>query len=112
MRGSVADYCIVAERHLARGGLFTVAFPINPPFQEKRVIEGAQAAGLTVVRLRPVVLREGDPPLLGLFGLMKKGDVPDSLGTWRQEPLVIRDRGGNFTQEYSNVRLSIGQPPV
>ena len=56
-RGTVADYCTVAARHLAPGGIFACVFPVAPPEQEERVRAGAAAAGLVIVRRRPVVLR-------------------------------------------------------
>src|SRR4051812_17652431 len=56
LRGDIADYCAVAAKHLALGGFFACVFPTE---QLKRAEAGAQKAHLTIVRRRPVVLREG-----------------------------------------------------
>lgn len=113
MRGTIADYCRTAARHLATGGVFACVFPVNPKEQEMRVKEGAEAAGLTVIRQRPIILREPDEPLLAVFILMKKEDLPESMHgqTWNEPPLVIRREDGSIHPEYAAVKLSFGFPP-
>ena len=113
LRGSIADYCAAAVRHLERGGLFACVFPVAPETQEQRVKDAAASAGLVIVRQRPVVLREGERPLLGLFGLMRAEDLPDWMRgqTWQESPLIIRTREGAVHPEYSAVKLSFGFPP-
>ena len=60
-----------------------------------------------------VVFREGDPPLVGLFGMMRAVDLPVWFRgqTWVEPDLVIRARDGKIHPEYSAVKLSIGFPP-
>jgi tRNA1Val (adenine37-N6)-methyltransferase len=112
LRGTVTDYCATASRHLARGGFFACVFPYEPA-QLARVQAGAADAGLVIVRQRPVVFREGEPPLVGLFGMMRAEDLPEwSRGkTWTEPPLIIRARSGEIHPEYSAVKLAIGFPP-
>lgn len=112
LRGTVADYCIVAARHLAPGGFFACVFP-NEPAQLARVETGASEAGLVIVRKRPVVFREGELPLVALFGLMRAEDLPEWFRkqTWEEPPLIIRTRDGKIHPEYSAVKLAIGFPP-
>jgi len=112
LRGTIADYCTTAARHLAMGGLFACVFP-NEPAQLARVEAGAREAGLVIVRRRPVVFREGDAPLIGLFGLMRATDLPEWFRgqTWVEPDLTIRTREGKIHPEYSAVKLSIGFPP-
>ena len=71
------------------------------------------AAGLVIVRRRPVVFREGDPALVGLFGMMRRGDLPDWMRerTWVEPDLIIRDRTGAIHPEYSAMKLAVGFPP-
>jgi hypothetical protein len=59
------------------------------------------------------VLREGERPLLGLFGLMRAEDLPEPMRqrTWSEPPLIIRARDGTVHPEYSAVKLSFGFPP-
>lgn len=112
LRGTVADYCSTAARHLAVGGFFACVFPIEPA-QLARVQAGAREAGLVIVRKRPVIFREGEPPLIGLFGLMRAGDLPEWFRgqTWEEPPLIIRARDGRIHPEYSALKLAIGFPP-
>jgi tRNA1Val (adenine37-N6)-methyltransferase len=113
MRGDIADYCALAARHLAPGGVFACVFPISPDEQEKRVGDAAVRAGLAVVRRRPVVLREGERPLLGLFGMTRADHLPGWMRarTWSEPPLIIRCTDGSVHPEYSVVKLSFGFPP-
>ncbi len=113
LRGTVADYCVVAARHLERGGVFACVFPIAPLEQEERVRASAAAAGLVIVRRRPVVLREGERPLLGLFLMMQRGDLPEAMRkrTWSEPPLIIRSMDGSIHPEYAAVKLAFGFPP-
>lgn len=112
LRGTVADYCVAAAKHLAPGGLFACVFPNDPP-QLARVEAGAREAGLVIVRRRPVVFREGDQPLVGLFGLMRATDLPEWFRgrTWVEPVLTIRARDGKIHPEYSTVKLAVGFPP-
>jgi tRNA1(Val) A37 N6-methylase TrmN6 len=112
LRGTIADYCSTATRHLAPGGFFACVFPVEPA-QLARVQAGAKAASLGIVRWRPVIFREGEPPLIGLFGMMRGEDLPETFRneTWEEPPLTIRTRDGRIHPEYSAVKLSIGFPP-
>jgi len=112
LRGTIADYCNVAAQHLAPGGFFACVFPTEPS-QLARVEEGAKAAKLTIVRKRPVIFREGDPPLVALFGMMRADDLPEWFRgtTWEEPSLIIRTRKGEIHPEYSTVKLAIGFPP-
>lgn len=113
VRGSVRDYCVSAGNHLEPGGLFACVFPVTPGSQRLRVEKGAAAAGLTIVRWRPVVLREGEPPLIGLFAMVRSADLPVSFRsrTWTEPPLIIRRHDGTVHPEYSAIKLSFGYPP-
>jgi tRNA1Val (adenine37-N6)-methyltransferase len=113
LRGTIADYCVTAAAHLETGGTFACVFPVTPPEQLDRVIAGAKDAGLTIVRQRPIVLREGEPPLLGVFIMMRREDLPETMHdqTWHEPALVIRREDGSIHPEYSAVKLSFGFPP-
>jgi tRNA1(Val) A37 N6-methylase TrmN6 len=111
MRGTIADYCAAAARHLARGGFFACVFPIAPVGQHERALRSAAEAGLVLVRWRPVILREGSPPLLGLFGWMRREDLPSGISSWTEPPLTIRTGTGAVHPEYTAIKLSFGFPP-
>lgn len=113
LRGTIADYCQAAFRHLAPGGLFACVFPVAPEEQHERIRGGASQAGLSLVRWRPIVLREGERPLLGLFAMMRSEDLPGSARplSWPEPPLVIRQTDGSVHPEYVAVKLSFGFPP-
>ncbi len=112
LRGTVADYCSTAAKRLATGGFFACVFPTEPA-QLARIEAGAKTANLVIVRRRPVVFREGDPPLVGLFGLMRAEDLPEWFRgqTWLEPDMIIRVRDGKIHPEYSAVKLAIGFPP-
>jgi tRNA1Val (adenine37-N6)-methyltransferase len=112
LRGTVADYCATAAKHLAPGGFFACVFPTEPA-QLARVEAGAKEANLVIVRRRPVIFREGEPPLVALFGLMRAEDLPEWFRgqTWVEPDLIIRTRQGDIHPEYSAVKLAIGFPP-
>ena len=110
LRGDIRDYCSVACAHLGNGGLFACVFPDE---QRGRVESAARDAGLTIVRRRPVIFKEGEPPLITLFAMVRAGDLPERMRaqTWVEPPLVIRARDGSVHAEYAAVKLSIGFPP-
>ncbi len=112
LRGTVADYCFTAAKHLALGGFFACVFPTEPA-QLARVEAGTKEANLVIVRRRPVVFREGEPPLVALFGMMRAEDLPEWFRgqTWVEPDLIIRTRKGGIHPEYSAVKLAIGFPP-
>ena len=112
LRGDIADYCRVAAAHLAPGGLFACVFP-RPDGQRARVLQAAGTHGLTIVRERPVVLREGADPLLSLFGMTRSADLPEPVRerTWVEPALVIRRADGAVHPEYQAVKLAFGFPP-
>ena len=112
LRGTIADYCSTAAKHLAPGGFFACVFP-HEPAQLARVEAAAKDSDLVIVRKRPVVFREGDPALVALFGMIRAEDLPEWFRgqTWKEPPLTIRTRDGKIHPEYSAVKLAIGFPP-
>ncbi len=110
VRGSVHDYCQVASRHLAPGGVFAAIFPY---VQQDRVRDAMREAGMTMIRARPIVFREGEEPLLWLFLGMKAEHLPESMRgkCWDEPALIIRSKDGSVHPEYRAVKLAIGFPP-
>jgi tRNA1(Val) A37 N6-methylase TrmN6 len=110
LRGDIQDYARVAAAHLAAGGLFACVFP---EADRQRLESAASLAQLSIVRCRPVVFREGEPPLVGLFGMVRQGDLPPQMRdrTWVEPPLTIRCRDGSVHPEYAAVKLAVGFPP-
>jgi tRNA1(Val) A37 N6-methylase TrmN6 len=113
LRGDIADYCRVAARHLDWGGVFACVFPVRPVEQHERIKTAALAQGLGIVRWRPVILKEGEEPLLGLFAMTRADHLPERFRdeTWTEPPLIIRTRTGEVHPEYRAVKLSFGFPP-
>jgi tRNA1(Val) A37 N6-methylase TrmN6 len=110
LRGDIRDYCEVAARVLTPGGLFACVFPSN---QLSRCRAHALNAGLSTIRRRAVVFREGEDPVVTLFAMMRSADLPAPLRpkTWVEPPLIIRRTDGSIHPEYSAVKLSFGFPP-
>jgi len=112
-RGDILNYCQAAAPHLAMGGVFACVFPVKPEAQKQRVFDAAKQTGLIVVRWRPIVLREGEVPLLGLFILMRAEHLPEDLRgqTWEEPTLTIRKADGSVHPEYKAVKMAFGFPP-
>ena len=110
LRGTIVDYAAIAATHLDAGGIFACAFIEG---QRERVESAARAADLAIVRRRPVVFKDGEPPLIGVFVMMRASDLPETmrLRTWVEPPLVIRTRDCRIHPEYAAVKLAIGFPP-
>ena len=103
----------VAAAHLDWGGVFACVFPVRPVDQHERVKAAAAAHGLTIVRWRPVILKEGEPPLLGLFAMSRADHLPEPFRgqTWTEPPLTIRCANGEVHPEYQAVKLAFGFRP-
>jgi hypothetical protein len=84
-----------------------------PEEQQERIEAAARKAEFTIVRRRPVVFKEGEPPLVGLFLMMAWRDLPEPMRkrTWLEPPLIIRAEDGRAHAEYSVVKLAVGCPP-
>ncbi|MEN9723789.1 MAG: hypothetical protein RJB38_1775 [Pseudomonadota bacterium] len=111
VRGDISDYCVTAARLLAPGGGFACVFPVDPPHQLERVRKAVEATSLRIVRWRPIELRFGERPLLGVFWLMHQRDLPASLEEYEEPPLRIRDADGRVSLEYRLIKLRMGFPP-
>ena len=113
LRGTIADYCQTAASHLGAGGTFACVFPVSPEDQAQRVRDAAAAASLSIVRQRPIILQEGEAPLIGVFLMMRSEDLPDEMRnqTWHEPPLIIRREDGSVHPEYAAVKLGFGFPP-
>jgi len=112
LRGDINAYCAVAVRHLAPGGVFACVFP-QPDGQRERVLQAASTHGLSIVRNRPVVLREGAPPMLALYAMTRAIDLPEAMReqAWTEPDLVIRRPDGAVHPEYQAIKLAFGFPP-
>ena len=110
LRGDIADYARIAAAHLRAGGIFACVYPET---RTKYLVASARDAGLTQIRRRPVVFREGDAPLVTLFAFGRRADLPAELHDrpWIEPPLVIRTTTGGVHPEYAAVKLSFGFPP-
>jgi len=110
MRGDIGDYARTAAAHLSAGGVFACVFPEE---QRLRVEVAAAGAALAIVRRRPVVFKEGEPPLVTLFLMTRAEDLPDSMRarTWIEPPLIIRAADGRVHPEYAALKLAVGFPP-
>lgn len=111
VRGDVRDYIRVASQHLSPGGVCALVFPMEK--DEARLMEGARVNGMTVIRQRPVRLKEEAEPLLSLYALMNSRDLPEKYRdqTWVEPDLIIRCRDGSIHPEYATLKMAIGFPP-
>ena len=100
----------MAATRLEPGGFFACVFPED---RRDDVEAAASGASLAIVRRRPVIFREGEPPLIGLYGMLRADDLPHAMRTrtWVEPPLVIRSATGAVHEEYAAIKLAIGFPP-
>jgi tRNA1(Val) A37 N6-methylase TrmN6 len=106
-RGGIEAYCAAAARLLAPGGWLVAC---AGGAQDARVDAAARAAGLGVVRRRPVVPRAGKAPLLAVHALRRAADVPGMRQATVEPPLVVRDAAGRWTDEFRALRRDMGMP--
>jgi tRNA1(Val) A37 N6-methylase TrmN6 len=107
-RGGVEGYVDTGARALADEGVMVL---VHTWAARVRIADAAANARLVLATTRPIVLREGREPHLGLYELAHveaRGRVAESSAT---RPMVIRDLRGARTAEYSAARQSIGFPP-
>lgn len=107
-RGGVEGYCAAAARGLAPDGVLSLVFAWR---DAERVRAAARQAGLAVRRLRPVVTREGQPPLLGLFLLGRDPDGGNCGAAELEPPLLVRQADGRRSPEMQALREQMGFPP-
>ena len=108
IRGSVFDYAAAAARILATGGMFVFVFPC---IQSERAEDALASNGLVLLRRRDVVFKEGEPPMISLFGAMRAADLPPGRKPWMEPPLIIRTKSGSVHPEYAAIRIRFGFPP-
>lgn len=104
LRGGVEDYCAAMAPALAPEGRGAL---VMATAGRTRVFGGAAAAGLRVVRWRPVVFKEGRTPLIDLFELAPGPGEPPA----GEDPLVLRAADDTRTAEFREIRLRMGFPP-
>ena len=105
LRGSIYDYCAAARRYLAPGGRFCFVMAAA----DSRTEDAPQQHGFTVLSRRNYVFREGrDPHIATLFC----GRTEDGPFLERSESTtLIRDKQGEWTDDYRRMRSLMGLPP-
>lgn len=103
VRGGVEDYASAAARWLAPRGVFTVCHS-----DAARTLRAAAATNLVVHARRPVIPRDGRDPLFWVFAMQHRGVA--ALDAPPGPPLVVRDRAGQWTDDFRALRLSMGMP--
>lgn len=105
-RGGLEGYCEAARAALAPGGVFVVVFDGR---QRPRLEAAATGAGLEIFRLREVVSREGDPPLIVVAAMTREGEAPQ--GRMDEPSLLVRDAEGKRSDAFRALREAMGLPP-
>lgn len=107
-RGGVEDYALAAARLLSARAPFVGCCAAR---QRTRVFEGAARADLIVERWRDVVPREGKEALFSVY-VMRKSNAALKIDCQDEPPLVLRDKQGRFTNDFNDVRRTMGMPVV
>ncbi len=103
LRGDVSDYAKAAVRHLSPGGWFVLCFPSR---QKQRALDGIADSGFHVLRMRDVIPRKTLPALFTLFACKLQDDL--IVHPQVESPFVVRDQGGQLTEEILDVRKCFG----
>ncbi|HRZ78731.1 MAG TPA: DUF559 domain-containing protein [bacterium] len=102
LNGSIEDYFITADRHLANDGIFITVYPYA---YRERVYQASQKCSMSVIRRVDIIPRAGKAPLISLFACSRNESM-ESVTTF-----TIRDEKGNYTQEYKEARKDCGFGP-
>ncbi len=105
-KGDVVDYARTATRVMAPGGLFVLVYAAYRPDD---VPAAAAETDLVLLARREVVPKEGKAPLLELVALGRSSEW-DPPANAELPPLTVRDADGEWTEEYQEVRASMGFP--
>lgn len=100
LRGDVFDYCRAGAGALDEDGAFVFCHAASDPRPERAAVR----AGLVVTARRDVHFRHRLGPTIALFTCAFRGPRDDP------PPLVIRDAGGHWTDEYLALREEMGAP--
>lgn len=104
-RGGVEAYVAAAGEAVSEGGVVALVHLGSAPVRA-RVAAAAEASGLHLATTLPVVLREGRPPHLALYELVRASATPAELA-----PLVVRRADGQRSADYAAARETMGFPP-
>ncbi|MBC7174599.1 MAG: methyltransferase [Polyangiaceae bacterium] len=105
LRGGVEEYLLAMGSLLAENGRAVVCADGRRP---ERVVRGAAAAGLDIIRKRDFVPREGrEGPLFSVFTLALHGE---QVRYEEAPPFIARTRDGARTEEYFALRGFFGLP--
>lgn len=102
LTAGIEDYLAAGREVLANDGRLVLVYDGR---QQDRMLKASRAAGLQPVRIRPVISREGDPPLLVLLALAHGGTCSE------EQPLLLRGLDGRRSPEFDRLRQKMGFPP-
>jgi tRNA1(Val) A37 N6-methylase TrmN6 len=107
LRGGIEDYCDAASRMLAPRGRFVVCH--SDVARTEHAMDGAR---LTIDARLDVIPREGKQPLFSVFTAKKWGQtyLRDAKIGLSPFTIVVRDRGGEWTDAFRTVRREMGMP--
>ena len=105
-RGGIEDYCAAAARALAPDGWFVAC---AAAFQHARVDAGHRDAGLVVAHEVRVVPRAGKDALFTVAVAHRRDDAAAPHAALPRE-IVVRDRAGQWTPAFADLRATMGMP--
>jgi len=103
-RGGIEDYVQASARLLAPGARAVLCQGAS---QTHRVAPAAEQAGLAIETQLDVVPRAGKAVLLSIFTLARRELATPTV----RQSLVVRERDGQWTEDFRRVRLDMGMPP-
>jgi tRNA1(Val) A37 N6-methylase TrmN6 len=102
-RGGIEAYCRAAAALMGRGARLVVC---HAAAQISRVQQAAHDADLAIASRIDVIPRSGKAPLFSVYAMQRESAKLAVL-----PPLVVRDRSGQWSDEFTAVRMDMGMPP-
>ncbi len=102
LNGSIEDYFKTAYSYLSEDGMFITVYPYQ---YRHRIYDTAQKFKMYITYRSDMIPRAGKSPLISMYSvscLNKK----ETIST-----ITVRDRAGNFTEEYNRARVVCGFNP-
>jgi tRNA1(Val) A37 N6-methylase TrmN6 len=113
-RGGIEGYCEAAARFLSPCGIFVVCLGGLTQHDGKphaRATLAAEAAGLEVLEVFPVVGKAGKPPLFAVYTMARKTQQRTTAPAAKMiDPLVVRMEGGTLNPRYREIMRCMGKP--
>lgn len=104
LRGNLGDYALIAQKHLAKGGVFVYCFPYQ---QKQRGMDLVQRQGFQIESTFDVIPTLQSPPLFSVFAAVLHG----ISATLNHPPLIVEGEDGRYSSQMLELQATRGFGP-